>query len=273
MIIFPNCKINLGLHILQKRADGFHNLETVFYPVPLQDGLEIITADSSIKESIQFSTSGLNIGTSLQDNICVKAFLLLKKEFPHLPPIQMHLHKVIPSGAGLGGGSADAAFTLMLLNKKYNLGLSNEQLMRFALQLGSDCPFFILNTPCFATGRGEQLKPVSVNISGYRLILVNPKIHISTAEAFSKITPNNDRTSPELLVNLPVSQWKDVLHNDFENGVFKLHPETKKIKEQLYETGAIYASMSGSGSTVYGIFDKSIQPQLNFPPHYFVKSI
>ncbi len=271
MIVYPNCKINLGLHILQKRADGFHDLQTVFYPVALQDGLEVI--QNAAGTDVEVTTSGLAIDVQPHDNICYKAYQLLKKDFPRLPAVKIHLHKVIPSGAGLGGGSADAAFTLILLNKKFGLGLSEEQLIAYALQLGSDCPFFIINEPCFATGRGEELEKIHLDLSAYQMVLVNPKIHINTGWAFSRITPNPQRESLKNIISLPVQQWKEQLTNDFEEAVFSQYPEIKKIKEQLYQQGAVYASMSGSGSTVYGLFLKNDLPQLNFPSHYFVKSL
>jgi 4-diphosphocytidyl-2-C-methyl-D-erythritol kinase len=272
VIFFPNSKINLGLHILQKRADGFHDLETVFYPVPLQDGLEIIQNSSSSAKEIEFTSSGLAIDALTENNICYKAFQLLKRDFPHLLPVKIHLHKAIPSGAGLGGGSADGAFALLLLNKKFNLGITEEQLIHYALQLGSDCPFFIINQPCFATGRGENLERLSLDLSHYKIVLVNPNIHINTGWAFSQITPDNERTSLKETISLPIKEWKQYLTNDFEEAVFFHHPEIKKIKEQLYEAGAVYASMSGSGSTLYGLFSKNDRPQLHFPP-YFMKSI
>lgn len=271
MIAFPNCKINLGLYILQKRTDGFHDLETIFYPVPLQDALEIIQNPSPHSGEIEFSTSGLQIDTS--ENICVKAYQILKKEFPHLPSIKMHLHKTIPLGAGLGGGSSDGAFTLILLNRKFNLELSEQQLIDYALQLGSDCPFFIKNKPCYAIGRGEILEAIDLNFNNYKIVLVNPKIHINTGWAFSKIKPNNSRTSLKEIIQQPIMQWKDVLKNDFEEIVFDEYPEIKNIKEKLYQQGAVYSSMSGSGSTVYGLFEKNLQLQFDFPEHYFIKTV
>jgi len=273
VIAFPNCKINLGLHILQKRADGFHDLETVFYPIALQDGLEIIQNDSSLQKDIEFTNSGLTIDAQAEDNICVKAYHVLKKNFPQLPPVKMHLHKVIPSGAGLGGGSADGAFALVLLNKKFRLELNEQQLIQYALQLGSDCPFFIINKPAFAEGRGEHLQPINLDLSAFQFVLINPKIHINTGWAFSQITPNRKRELLKKIVDLPVSEWKKYLKNDFEQAVFSHYPEIKAIKDQLYEQGAVYASMSGSGSTVYGLFEKITHPQLDFPSYYFVKSI
>jgi 4-diphosphocytidyl-2-C-methyl-D-erythritol kinase len=273
VIVFPNCKINLGLHILRKRADGFHDLQTVFYPIPLQDGLEVIQNVSSSAKEIEFTSSGLAIDVPPENNICYKAYHLLKKDFSQLPSVKIHLHKTIPSGAGLGGGSADGAFTLLLLNKKFNLDLTEEKLIHYALQLGSDCPFFIINQSCFATGRGENLEKVGLDLSAYKIVLVNPGIHVNTGRAFSQTTPNSERKSLKEIITLPVAEWKQNLKNDFEETVFTQHPEIKNIKKQLYEAGALYASMSGSGSTVYALFQKNDQPQLQFPAHYFMKSI
>jgi 4-diphosphocytidyl-2-C-methyl-D-erythritol kinase len=272
MIVFPNCKINLGLHILQKRADGFHDLETIFYPVALQDALEIVQ-NPSASPTIQFNTSGLRIDSLPSENICFKAYQLLKEGFPELAAVQMHLHKVIPTGAGLGGGSSDGAFTLLLLNKKFNLGLSEDQLIDYALKLGSDCPFFIKNKPCYATGRGERLEEVELNLSPYKIVLVNPQIHIDTGKAFSKIGPSNQRTSIKEVIQEPIEKWKELLKNDFEEVIFAEHQEVKSIKETLYSQGAVYASMTGSGSSVYGLFNKNAQPQFSFPEYYFFRQI
>lgn len=268
MISFPNCKINLGLHILNKREDGFHNLETFFYPLPLRDALEIIKAEKTV-----FTSSGLPVPGNADDNICLKAYYLLKKYFAALPPVKIHLHKTIPVGAGLGGGSADGAFTLTLLNKKFNLELSIDQLINYALKLGSDCPFFIVNKPCIATGRGEILEPLSIDLSAYKFLIVNPGIHVNTGWAFSQITPVFPEKSIAAIITQPVETWKKELKNDFEESVFKNHPEIKSIKEELYNQGAVYASMSGSGSTVYGIFKKETELSFTFPPHYFAKEL
>jgi len=272
MIVFPNCKINLGLHILQKRNDGFHDLETIFYPISLQDALEIIQHPHP-STGIEFSTSGLKVDGNISDNICIKAYHLLKKDFPELPAIKMHLHKTIPMGAGLGGGSADGAFTLTLLNKKFNLGLNEEALIKYALELGSDCPFFINNTPCYATGRGEVLESLALDLSAYRFVIVNPQIHINTGWAFSQIIPSSTRSFLKEIIRIPIEQWKDDLKNDFEKPVCEKYPEINECKTALYKAGALYASMTGSGSTIYGIFKKDAAPQLNFPAQYFVKIV
>ncbi len=251
MVSFPNCKINLGLHIVGKREDGFHNLETVFYPVPFKDALELIT---STDKDIEFTVTGLAVEGNAADNLCVKAYHLLKKDFPEVPAVKIHLHKAIPLGAGLGGGSADAAFMLKLLNEKFHLNLSTAQLLKYALQLGSDCPFFIINKPCFATGRGEVLEEITLDLSAYKIVLINPGIHINTGWAFTNNTPALPEKSIKKIIQQPVDTWKDELKNDFETAVFIAHPAVKAIKEALYAQGAIYASMSGSGSTVFGIF-------------------
>ena len=270
MIIFPNCKINLGLNILSKRNDGYHELQTVFYPLPFYDVLEVIQNDKSGGEP-EFSLSGIETQIRTEDNLCYKAFQLLKKDFPGLPTFKMHLLKTIPLGAGLGGGSSDAAFTLRLLNQKFDLGLSTEKLIDYALQLGSDCPFFIINKPCYATGRGEFLETIPLDLSSYKFILVNPQIHINTSEAFKHIKPEKKSKSVKEIIQQPVESWEEELKNDFEVIIFKQYPEIKTIKEDLYDSGAVYSSMSGSGSTVYGIFKNEDEIATNFPENFFVK--
>ena len=272
MLTFPNCKINLGLNILSKRADGFHDIATAFYPVHITDALEIIPTPS-LSQPINFTSSGIAVDGSIDNNICIKAYHLLKKNFPQLPNITMHLHKAIPLGAGLGGGSADGAFTLQLLNNKFNLHISEADLIQYALQLGSDCPFFIINKPSFATGRGEILSPVKIDLSGYQIVVVNPGIHINTGWAFSQITPTLPKKSIELIIQQPINTWKSELINDFETPVFEKYPAIKNIKETFYQKGAIYASMSGSGSSVFCIFEKGDLPVLSFPEGYFVRSV
>jgi 4-diphosphocytidyl-2-C-methyl-D-erythritol kinase len=274
MIVFPNCKINLGLNILRKRAEGYHDLETIFYPIPLTDVLEITEYNQPPSNfAIPFTISGLKIQGEASSNICIKAFRLLKREFPRMPFVQIHLHKVIPSGAGLGGGSADAAFTLKLLNEKFNLGISIQQLKEYAAELGSDCPFFILNKPCFAAGRGELLEEIEVNLSAYKFVIVNPGIHIDTGRAFLNIKPSIPEKSIKEIIAGPIERWKDELTNDFEKTLFKKHYEIVDIKDELYRRGAVYASMSGSGSTVYGIFPREKMLALSFPAHYFVREL
>lgn len=274
MVTFPNCKINLGLNIIQKRADGYHDLETVFYPIAIKDILEIVTDQQATEsENLIYTSSGIEVEGDLTNNLCCKAYLLLKKDFPQLPSIKMHLHKNIPMGAGLGGGSADAAFTLILLNQKYQLNLNEQELIDYALQLGSDCPFFIQNKPCLGRGRGEQLTPIELDLQQYQFLIVNPGIHISTAWAFSQINPSKALYPIDETILIPIGQWKSMLVNDFETPVVKKYPEIGGIIQQLYASGAIYASLSGSGSTVYGIYPKAQIEFPNFPKSYFIAAV
>ncbi|MEN9523396.1 MAG: hypothetical protein RL065_1773 [Bacteroidota bacterium] len=256
MVTFSNCKINLGLQILQKRIDGFHDLDTVFIPVPLFDCVEIITSKAALTEKVQITQLGNALPIAPEQNICVKAYRILDRIF-NLPPIHIYLYKKIPAGAGLGGGSANGAAVLMLLNKIFELRLTKQQLANYALALGSDCPFFIYNEPMHALGRGEKMMPIKINLSGYYLSLVNPNIQISTAAAFSEILPQKCiHTTAEIIATTEIGQWAQVLKNDFEKSVFKKFEQLKTIKHMLYSNGAVYASMSGSGSTLYGIFNK-----------------
>lgn len=274
MVSFPNAKINLGLTIIRKREDGFHDLETVFYPIKnLRDALEVIRNTTNTDDPVSFQSSGLNIQGAVSDNLCIKAYRLLQKDYTNLPPVDMHLHKTIPMGAGLGGGSADGAFTLRLLNQMFQLGIPQERLIQYALELGSDCPFFIFNEPCFATGRGEQMESVPVDLSQYQCIIINPRIHVPTGWAFQQLTPRTPSTSCRTVVAQPVSTWKEQLINDFEEPVFQAYPVIGEIKQQLYRQGAVYASMTGTGSTVYGLFDKNEQPSFHFPNTYFVHEV
>ncbi|WP_207493543.1 4-(cytidine 5'-diphospho)-2-C-methyl-D-erythritol kinase [Aridibaculum aurantiacum] len=262
MLLFPNCKINLGLNIVAKRPDGYHDLETVFFPIPLTDVLEAVHGTG------QFTSSGLAINGDPSDNLCIRAYNLLKQDFPQLPPLDIHLHKNIPMGAGLGGGSSDGAFMLQLLNKKFNLQIPNEKLIDYALQLGSDCPFFIINKPCFATGRGEVMTPIALDLPNFQLVVVNPGIHVSTREAFAGLTPKQPVKSINKIIHQPIETWKDELMNDFEETIFRIHPHIQAIKEELYNKGAVYASMTGTGSTVYGIFPKGVAPAFSFNNHF-----
>jgi 4-diphosphocytidyl-2-C-methyl-D-erythritol kinase len=265
MISFPICKINLGLHIVGKRSDGYHNLETIFYPIALKDALEIIQADE-----FSFKATGIVVDGDPAKNLCVKAYNLLKQKYD-LPPVHMHLHKAIPLGAGLGGGSSDGAATLLLLNQKFQLKLSTNELIDLALQLGSDCPFFIISEPCIASGRGEVLQPIAVPaLKDFRIVIVNPGIHVNTGWAFSQIKPTPVSHSLSDIIAQPITSWKESLKNDFEEAVFTPYSAIKNIKDELYATGALFASMSGSGASVYGIFDKKVLPDLKFPQHYFV---
>lgn len=252
MLAFPTCKINLGLRITEKRPDGFHNLQSCFYPVGWGDVLEIIPANS-----FAFSSSGLPIPGDASQNLCIKAYNLLKTDFD-LPPVQMHLHKLVPIGAGLGGGSSDASFTLTLLNNQFALGLSSAQMEDYARLLGSDCAFFVQNRPVYCTEKGDVFSEIALDLSGYYIVLVYPNLAISTAEAYAGIRPRPTEHSLKDQLEAPIDTWRTTVHNDFEDSLFPRYPVLAQIKAQLYESGAVYASMSGSGSTVYGIFQAPV---------------
>ncbi len=249
MLIFPNAKINIGLNVLNRRDDGYHNLETIFYPVNIKDALEIVEADE-----LSFESSGLEIPGRVEDNLCIKGYHLLKKDFD-VPPVKIHLHKHIPIGAGLGGGSADAAFFIRLINQNFNLGMTDEQMIGYARKLGADCAFFIKNKPVFAFEIGDEFEPVRLDLSKYQVVLVMPPVHVSTAEAYRGVKPAPVKDSLMDLIYEPIADWKKYIKNDFEASVFKDHPEIRGVKAALYEAGALYASMSGSGASVFGIFD------------------
>lgn len=251
MLSFPNAKINLGLSVIERRPDGYHNLETVFYPLALSDILEVLPG-----ESFQFHSSGILLDNKGGDNLVIKAYTLLKSEFD-LPPVRIHLHKVIPFGAGLGGGSSDAAHMLKMLSLMFGLGLSSQELQHYAAKLGADCPYFIGNQPSLATGIGDQLTPISLDLGKYYFALVKPPFGVNTALAYKAIRPSKHQTSIKDIMLQPVETWKECLNNDFETPVFKMFPEIASVKRSLYELGALYASMSGSGSSVYGIFQES----------------
>jgi len=265
MVVFPNCKINLGLHIRRKKADGYHDLETIFYPIQQKDILEIIPSPSG---KFRFQQEGITIEGLPESNLCVKAYHLLKQDFPELPNIEMFLYKTIPTGAGLGGGSADGAFALMLLNNKFKLNLTQEQLCQYALQLGSDCPFFIWNKPVFAELRGEKMQEINIDLSGFYIVVVNPGIHVNTGKAFQALTLDDSESHFTQIANEPIENWKNILFNDFEPVVFAQYPAIENLKNQLYKNGAAYASMSGTGSSCFGIFREV--PNLSFlPEEYF----
>ncbi|TAF66708.1 MAG: 4-(cytidine 5'-diphospho)-2-C-methyl-D-erythritol kinase [Cytophagales bacterium] len=267
MIVFPNAKINLGLQIIKKRSDGYHEINTCFYPIGLTDVLEILPH----KEETTFTQTGIDIPADNQPNICMKAYKLLQKYFK-LPPLQIHLHKNIPVGAGLGGGSADAAYMLKALNEMFFLELSAEDLWHFAKELGSDCAFFLQNTPAIGKGRGEELTPFQVSIAHYALLIIYPNLHISTAEAYQKVVPNTPKMPLEQALQMPLKAWENHLINDFEKPLFEKYPLLQSIKEQLYQAGALYAAMSGSGSTLFGIFEpqKLLNLEWQIPQDYFV---
>ena len=252
MLTFPNAKINLGLNITEKRPDGYHNLETIFYPVPIEDALEINILNEG-NGKFRLHQAGLEIEGEAESNLVVKAYKLLDDRF-NLPPVDIHLFKHIPSGAGLGGGSSDAAFMLKLLNDHFQLELSEEQLEVYAATLGADCAFFIKNKPTYAEGIGNLFSPIELSLSGYQIMIIKPNVFVSTREAFSNIHPHRPEYPVKEAILRPVAEWKDILINDFEASVFPQHPVIGEIKEELYHQGAIYASMSGSGSSVFGLF-------------------
>ena len=256
MILYPPAKINIGLSIVGKRPDGFHNIETVFYPIPLCDILMVETVKADAAQKIGFSCDGIELpDNDPNSNLCCKAYHLLDADH-NLPPVNIRLHKVIPVGAGLGGGSSDAAYTLQALNHLFQLNLSVGELTRYASCLGSDCAFFLHGKPAFGSGKGDILEPANLSLAGYHILLVKPPVFVSTADAYSSATPKEvQRHLPDLL-QAPVSEWRHTVFNDFETSVFKKFPETGRIKERLYREGAVFAAMSGSGSTVYGIFNE-----------------
>ena len=258
MITFPNAKINLGLNIVEKRPDGYHNLETIFYPINLQDALEVTRRENNDKE-YTLHISGSPLEGEPEDNLVVKAYKLLKKDYPGLLPVDIHMYKHIPAGAGLGGGSSDAACMIKLLNDKFSLGLSTERMEEYAVKLGADCAFFIRNKPVFATGIGNLFEPVELSLKGYHIILIKPDIFVSTRDAFAEIKPVRPAVSLKEIVKQPRETWKSSMKNDFEDSVFKKFPEIAAIKDELYDLGAVYAAMSGSGSSVYGIFKAPIE--------------
>lgn len=260
MIVYPNAKINIGLNVVEKRPDGYHNLETVFYPIGLQDILEIKVLDEgNVPEcGYKLKSTGTILDGSPEDNLVVRAFKMLKHDF-NLPPVSIGLYKHIPTGAGLGGGSSDAAFTIKTLNKRFDLRLTDEQMEDYCTRLGADCPFFIKDTPVFATGIGNEFHPVSFSLKGKHLVLVKPDIFVSTKDAYAKVNVRRPDTPLPALLAQPLETWKDTVINDFERSVFSKYPEIAAIKDSMYDIGAVYASMSGSGSSVFGIFDEPVE--------------
>lgn len=253
MINFPNAKINIGLNVLSKREDGYHNLETIFYPINLKDGLEVVES-----QKLSFTSSGLEIPGNSSENLCLKAYHLLANDFK-LPPVNIHLHKHIPIGAGLGGGSSDASFFVKLMNEKFELKLNYTQMENYAAQLGSDCAFFIQNKPVIAFGKGDQLQNIDLDLSNYFLVLIMPPVQVSTAEAYRGVIPQELSIALLDLIKLPLEEWKSSIKNDFEHSVFEQYPIIRQIKSKLYQAGALYASMSGSGSSVFGIFKEKVK--------------
>ena len=258
MISFPIAKINLGLNVVEKRPDGYHNLQTVFYPVPIKDALEVHVMDEAFPSDYDcdLKVTNITIEGDEQRNLVVRAYQLLKQDFPTLPRIHSHLWKGIPTQAGMGGGSSDCAYMMLLLNQQFQLGLTDEQLIEYAAKLGADCAFFILSRPCYAEGIGEKLQPIDLSLSGYYIAVVRPDIPVPTKEAFSRIRPHYPAQNCRYTVMQPIDTWRDTLINDFEESVFALHPEIGDIKQQLYDMGATYAAMSGSGSALFGLFKK-----------------
>lgn len=256
MIVFPNAKINIGLQVLKKRADHYHELETVFYPINICDVLEIIEAPK-----LSLHLSGILVEGNMEENICMKAYHLLAKDFD-LPAVAIYLHKVIPIGAGLGGGSSDAAFLIKALNDRFQLDISIEKMQDYARQLGADCAFFIQNQPAFAEEIGDKFTDISLDLSAYHIVIVKPRIHISTQEAYQLVVPHNHGKNLKQHIKTPIEDWKNTVINDFEAGIFRKFPEIREIKEEMYRLGALYASMSGSGSSVFGIFkEKPVFPE------------
>ncbi len=269
MITFPNAKINLGLNIVEKRPDGYHNLETIFYPIPLQDALEITPWEGG-ERKYKLAQSGIQIAGDDESNLVVKAYKLLDNLY-NLPPIEINLLKHIPSGAGLGGGSADAAFMLCMLNQHFQLNIPNEQLEVYAAQLGADCAFFVENKPTFAEGIGNIFSPIELSLKGYKLLLVKPDIFVSTRDAFAQIKPKRPSISLKEVAKMPIEAWKTYMVNDFEESVFPQFPAIADIKALLYDMGAIYASMSGSGSSVFALFKgDATLPKVDFGEGAFV---
>ena len=258
MYILPNAKINIGLNVVSKRLDGYHDLQTVFYPIPITDAIEIKTLEKSTVP-YEFFSSGIPIPGGIENNLIVKVFLELKKEY-NLPPLSINLAKHIPIEAGLGGGSSDCAHMMKLLNEFFSLGLSDEDMEKKVSRFGADCAFFIRNKPVFAEGLGDTFSQIDICLKDYFIVLVKPDISISTRQAFSAIIPHNPNIDLKTILSTePISQWKYKISNIFERSIFPLFPNLQVIKETLYDIGAIYASMSGSGSTIYGLCDRTIE--------------
>lgn len=271
MIIFPIAKVNLGLNVVERRPDGYHNLQTVFYPVGIQDALEIfpMAEDFPSEVDCDIKVSNIPIEGDEQRNLVVRAYQLLKQDFPNLPRLHVHLYKGIPTQAGMGGGSSDASAMLRLLNTSFQLNLSDEKLISYASKLGADCAIFILNRPAYAEGIGEKLYPMDIDLSGWYMAVVRPDIPVPTKEAFARIKPHFPQKCCRDIVMQPVETWKEELVNDFEESVFALHPELAAIKERLYQLGATYAAMSGSGSALFGLFRQPIDLRSSFEGMFF----
>ena len=261
MITFPIAKINLGLNVVEKRPDGYHNLETVFYPVGIKDALEVfeMAPDFPSPVDCDLKVTNIHIEGDEQKNLVVRAYNLLKQDFPTLSRVHAHLYKGIPTQAGMGGGSSDCGYMITLLNEMFRLGLSEQQMIDYAARLGADCAFFISSRPAYAEGIGEKLQPIALDLSGWYIAVVRPAIPVPTKEAFSLITPHHPAKNCRDIVMQPVETWREELVNDFEQSVFALHPEIGAIKNRLYEMGAVYAAMSGSGSSLFGLFRQPVE--------------
>ena len=267
MITFPIAKVNLGLNVVGRRPDGYHDLQTVFYPVPIKDALELTLMNTRFPSpsDCDIKVTNLDVEGDEQRNLVVRAYQLLKQDFPQLPRVHAHLYKAIPTQAGMGGGSSDSAYTIKLLNEMFTIGLSDQQMMAYAARLGADCAFFILSRPAYAEGIGEQLQPIALDLSDYHIAVVRPDIPVSTKEAFSLVKPQHPAKNCRDIIMQPVETWREELVNDFEQSVFALHPEIGQIKQRLYDLGAVYAAMSGSGSAVFGLFREPVILEADFP--------
>lgn len=263
MICFPSAKINIGLNVLSKREDGYHNIESIFYPIPIKDVLEFVAADT-----MQLKVSGFSLAGKEEDNLVLKAYEALTKIY-ELPPLKIHLHKGIPMGSGLGGGSADAAFFIQAINEEFKLGMEVEELLMLAGKLGSDCPFFIKNETMLVSGRGGGLQTADLDLSGKYLVIIKPKTNVSTKLAYNLVQAGKSDIRLSEIISKPIEQWKDWLVNDFEIPICKANPQIAEIKKDLYKDGAIFASMSGSGSAVYGLFNN--KPEMySIDPNYYL---
>ena len=267
MLTFPNAKINIGLQVTERRPDGYHNLDTVFYPIPINDALEVVVAEG-VDYDCRLHISGITIEGDTDNNLVVRAYRLLAADYA-LPSVDIYLHKHIPTGAGLGGGSADASYMLRLLNEMFELGISTEQLEVYAAQLGADCPFFINNTPVYATGIGNEFHPIELDLGGWYIVVVKPDVFVSTKEAYSMVIPEKPEVTLDKKITQPITEWKEAISNDFEKGIFTLHPELDDIKKKLYKLGAKYAAMSGSGSALFGLFEVPVDNVKQHFPNCF----
>jgi 4-diphosphocytidyl-2-C-methyl-D-erythritol kinase len=269
MLTFPNAKLNLGLYVTARRPDGYHTLESAFVPLPWCDALEVVPAATG--QATSLALTGRPIPSNPATNLCLRAYELLKADFPQLPPAQLHLHKIVPIGAGLGGGSADAAFALKAVNAVFELGLADDNLESYARRLGADCAFFIRNQPVLAIEKGDVFEPLELNLKGTACAVIYPGLHISTAEAYGRITPRTPRHDLRTALAQPMPSWRETVSNDFEDALTPYHPVLGEIKQLLYVAGATYASLSGSGSAVYGLFPGyEAAPKLDFSAEYLL---